>query len=98
MANLTKATKITVVSASLLTLALGALILSCQPTVETQAEVSPTEASPPPSEVETEVACPVPKEVETMDLPETYVVPDVSIPPIDASAPTETETATFALG
>jgi len=38
------------------------------------------------------------KERKTMTLTKTNPVPNATIPPIDASAPTETETATFALG
>ena len=38
------------------------------------------------------------KEVTTVDLPKDGVIPGGSIPPIDASAPAQTETATFALG
>jgi peptide-methionine (S)-S-oxide reductase len=38
------------------------------------------------------------QEVTTVDLPKDGVIPTGSIPPIDASAPAQTETATFALG
>jgi peptide-methionine (S)-S-oxide reductase len=38
------------------------------------------------------------KEGTTVDFPEDGVIPGDSIPPIDASAPAQTETATFALG
>jgi hypothetical protein len=38
------------------------------------------------------------RERETMALTKTELVSKVAIPPIDASAPTKTETATFALG
>lgn len=86
MAGLTKAAKIVVASVGLLTLVLGALLLACQPTVETPAEARP------------EDGCALPKEVKIVDLPETSVVPEVSIPLIDASTPVKTETATFSLG
>jgi peptide-methionine (S)-S-oxide reductase len=39
-----------------------------------------------------------PKEDTTMDFTKNGVIPDAQIPPIDASAPAQTETATFALG
>jgi len=39
-----------------------------------------------------------PKEDTTVDFTEDGVIPDAQIPPIDASAPAQTETATFALG
>ena len=39
-----------------------------------------------------------PKEDTTVDFTEDSVIPDAQIPPIDASAPAQTETATFALG
>lgn len=86
MAGLTKAAKIVVASVGLLTLVLGAFLLACQPTAEAPAEARP------------EDGCALPKEVKTVDLPESSVVPKVSIPPIDASAPAKTETATFSLG
>jgi peptide-methionine (S)-S-oxide reductase len=38
------------------------------------------------------------KEGKTMDFPKDGVIPGDSIPPIDLSAPAQTETATFALG
>ena len=38
------------------------------------------------------------KEGTTVDFPEDGVIPGDSIPPIDASSPAQTETATFALG
>jgi hypothetical protein len=38
------------------------------------------------------------KERKTMTLTKTSAVPRTAIPPIDASAPATTETATFALG
>ncbi len=42
--------------------------------------------------------CLFPEENEIMNLPETSVIPNGAIPPIDASAPARTETATFSLG
>jgi hypothetical protein len=38
------------------------------------------------------------KERETMAMTKTNSMPSIGIPPIDASAPSKTETATFALG
>ena len=38
------------------------------------------------------------KEGEVMATTKTNTMPNVAVPPIDASAPLETETATFALG
>ncbi|HUV75805.1 MAG TPA: hypothetical protein VMW00_04055 [Dehalococcoidales bacterium] len=64
----------------------GVLLAACQSTAETQVEAQP------------DVNCTLPKEIETMDLPETGAIPNTAIPPIDASAPTKTETATFSLG
>ena len=86
MISLTRGTKIAVVSVGLLALAGGVLLAACQPTAESQVEAQP------------EVNCSLPKEIEPMDLPETGAIPDATIPPIDASAPTKTETATFSLG
>ena len=64
----------------------GAFLMACLPNVETQTEALP------------EDGCPLPKEIEPMDLPETRAIPNATTPPIDASAPTKTETATFSLG
>jgi hypothetical protein len=86
MKGLNKVTKIAVVSAGLLALVLGGLLAACQSTAETQVEARP------------DVNCTLPKEIEPMDLPETGAIPNTTIPPIDASAPTKTETATFSLG
>ena len=86
MKGLNKVTKITVVSVGLLALVLGGLLVACQPTAETRVEARP------------EVNCSLPQEIEPMDLPETGAIPNATIPPIDASAPTKTETATFSLG
>ena len=64
------------------------LLASCQPAVESQAEALP------------EVGCPVPAtlpEEGTTDMAKNDVY-NAIIPPIDASAPAKTETATFALG
>jgi hypothetical protein len=38
------------------------------------------------------------KEREIMAMTKTHSTPSIGIPPIDASAPSKTETATFALG
>ena len=38
------------------------------------------------------------KEREIMAMTKTNSIPSIGIPPIDASAPSKTETATFALG
>ena len=86
MTGLNKVTKIAVVSVSLLALVLGGLLAACQSTAQTQVEAQP------------DVNCSLPKEIESMDLPETGALPNTTIPPIDASAPTKTETATFSLG
>lgn len=86
MKDLNKVTKIAVISVGLLALVLGGLLAACQSTAETQVEAQP------------DVNCPLPKEIEPMDLPETGAIPNATIPPIDASAPTQTETATFSLG
>ena len=86
MIGLNKATKIAVVSVGLLALVLGGLLAACQPTAQTQVEAQP------------DVNCSLPKEIESMDLPETGALPETTIPPIDTSAPTRTETATFSLG
>lgn len=68
MADLKKASKITVVGTCLAGLVLVAIFLGS------------------------------PKEGKTMDLTESSVAPKAAIPLVDASAPTTTETATFALG
>ena len=86
MIGLTKETKILVVGVSVVALALGGLLAACQSITETQVEAQP------------DVNCSLPEEIETMDLPETGALPDATIPPIDASAPTLTKTATFSLG
>jgi len=86
MIGLTRVTKILVVGVSVVALVLGGLLAACQSTAETQVEAQP------------DVNCSLPEEIETMDLPETSAIPDATIPPIDASAPTQTETATFSLG
>ena len=86
MIGLTRVTKILVVGVSVVALVLGGLLAACQPTAETQVEAQP------------EVNCSLPQEIEPMDLPETGAIPNATIPPIDASAPTKTETATFSLG
>jgi hypothetical protein len=86
MTGLNKVTKIAVVSAGLLALVLGGLLAACQSTAETQVEAQP------------DVNCSLPKEIKPMDLPETGALPGTTIPPIDASAPTQTKTATFSLG
>ena len=73
----------------LLAIAAGMVFLaSCQPAVEGQAESLP------------EGGCPVPEifpEEGTTDMAKNDVY-DTTIPPVDASAPAKTETATFALG
>ena len=73
----------------LLAIATGTVLLvSCQPTVKTQTEALP------------EGGCPVPAtlpEEGTPDMAKNDVY-NATIPPIDASAPAKTETATFALG
>ena len=64
------------------------LLASCQPAVESQAAALP------------EGGCPVPEafpEEGTTDMAKNDVY-DTTIPPVDASAPAKTETATFALG
>lgn len=86
MIDLTGVTKILVVGVSVVALALGGLLAACQSTAETQVEARP------------DVNCSLPKEIEPMDLPETGALPNATTPPIDASAPTKTETATFSLG
>jgi len=87
MKGLTRVTKIAVVSVGLLALVLGGVLLAaCQSTAETQVEAQP------------DVNCPLPEEIETMEQTEHSVLPNPVIPPIDASAPTKTETATFSLG
>ena len=86
MIGLTRVTKILVVGVSVVALVLGGLLAACQSTTETQVEAQP------------DVNCALPEEIEPMDLPETGALPDTTIPPIDASAPTKTETATFSLG
>ena len=65
-----------------------ALLVSCQPAMESQAEVLP------------EGGCSVPETfpeegITDMAKSDAY---STTIPPIDASAPAKTETATFALG
>ena len=64
----------------------GAFLMACLPNVETQVEAQP------------DVNCSLPKEIETMEQTEHSVSPNPVIPPIDASAPTQKETATFSLG
>jgi hypothetical protein len=86
MMSLSRVTTMLVVGVSVVALALGGLLAACQPAAETQVEAQP------------DVNCSLPKEIEPMDLPETGALPNTNIPPIDASAPTETETATFSLG
>jgi len=63
-------------------------LVSCQPAVESQAEVLP------------EGGCSVPAtlpEEGITDMAKSDIY-NTAIPPIDASAPAKTETATFALG
>ena len=86
MIGLTGIAKILAVSVSVVALALGGLLAACQSTAETQVEAQP------------DVNCSLPKEIEPMDSPEIGAIPNATIPPIDASAPTQTETATFSLG
>ncbi|MFC1916395.1 hypothetical protein ACFLW4_06900 [Chloroflexota bacterium] len=87
MKGLNKITKILVTGAGLLVLTSGAFLLGCQTAGDTQTRASAGDA------------CPVPQEIETMNLPENSVATKTAtIPPIDASAPAKTETATFALG
>jgi hypothetical protein len=86
MTGQTKVIAITIVATSLVALALGMFFTSYQSTAENQTETV------------LDNSCPLPEETETMDLPETNVMPNASKPPIDASAPAKTETATFSLG
>lgn len=74
---------------SLMVMVMGTILLaSCQPTVENQVEVLP------------EVACPVPAILpeEGTTVMAKNAVYNTMIPPMDASAPAKTATATFALG
>jgi len=74
---------------AIISLALGGLLASCQPAAET---VTVAQADD---------ACPVPlKETEPMNASEeeTVALQQYGIPPIDASAPEQMETATFSLG
>ena len=87
MINLNRVPKVILTVVVLMALVSGGLIAACQPAVEIQAEAQSEDACPLP-----------PEEVQAMDLPETSTVPNTAIPPIDASAPTEIETATFSLG
>ena len=86
MIGLTRVTKIVVVGVSVVVLALGGLLAACQSTTETQVEAQP------------DVNCTLPQEIEPMEQTEHSVLSNPIIPPIDASAPTKTETATFSLG
>jgi len=73
----------------LISLALGGLLASCQPAAETVVVARADDA------------CPVPvKETEPMNASEeeTAVLQQYGIPPIDAIAPEQMETATFSLG
>jgi hypothetical protein len=70
-------------------LALGGLLASCQPTTETVVQA------------QTDEACPVPiKEDEPMSTSEkeTVALKQTGIPPIDTVVPQHLETATFSLG
>ena len=72
-----------------ISLALGGLLASCQPAAETVVVARADDA------------CPVPvKETEPMNASEeeTVAPQQYGIPPIDASAPEQMETATFSLG
>ncbi len=73
----------------LISLALGGLLASCQPAAETVVVAQADDA------------CPVPvKETEPMNTSEneTVALQQYGIPPIDATAPEQMETATFSLG
>ena len=83
---MTKVTKIAAVGVSLMVIALLVMLFARQPAAETQNEVLAVDG------------CPAPKEIATMDFPEKDTASNVALPPIDASAPAITETATFALG
>jgi len=73
----------------LILLALGGLLASCQPAAETVAVAKADDACPTPI-----------KETETMNSSEkeTVALQQYGIPPIDAVAPEQMETATFSLG
>jgi hypothetical protein len=87
MINLNQVPKIILTIVVLMTLVSGGLIAACQPAVGIQAEAR------------TEETCLLPpEEVPAMNLVEASTVPNTAIPPIDTSAPTEIETATFSLG
>ncbi|MFC1931235.1 hypothetical protein ACFLXJ_03440 [Chloroflexota bacterium] len=87
MISMNKATKISVVAISLIAITLLVSLFVFQPSAETQSEALALDS------------CPTPKEIATMDFTDKSTIPnDASIPPIDASAPAITETATFALG
>ncbi len=76
---------------TVISLALGGLLASCQPAAETET-VAVAKADD---------TCPAPiKEAETMNSSEkeTVALQQYGIPPIDAAAPSHTETATFSLG
>jgi hypothetical protein len=73
----------------LLVMATGTVLLtSCQPAVEIQAEALAEGGCPAPATL---------PEEGTTDMAKNDVYKTI-IPPIDASAPAKTETATFALG
>jgi hypothetical protein len=73
----------------LISLALGGLLASCQPTAETVVVAQADDACPAPI-----------KETEPMNASEeeTVALQKYGIPPIDAMAPEQIETATFSLG
>ncbi len=78
-----------IILSGLMVMVTGTMLLaSCQPAVENQAEIPP------------EVACPVPATLpeEGTTVMAKNDVYNTIIPPMDASAPAKTETATFALG
>ena len=64
------------------------LLIACKATVESPAQALPDDS------------CDLPQRTADMDKPlnEPGVIAVGAIPPIDAAAPTQTETATFALG
>ena len=64
----------------------GSLLASCKVSVERQAEALAPDG------------CELPKEDGTVDMTDKSVLATAPIPPLDASAPAVTETATFALG
>ena len=68
----------------------GVLLVSCQPAVEKQTEALPEDSCELPQRL--------PKEDKATDPTKNDVMLNATIPLIDASASTKTETATFALG